>query len=127
MGRVELLLILLFLSFVLDRVLSTDDDSEKQHAECGIYLAKSTIKGAGLGMFAGNRDYKEEDIITDGDLMVPIFELDWHNGHLKYDVSAISLLHNPFIGEVRSKNSCAVSVGRVHLGFEYVLGHGRRD
>lgn len=96
MENVKLLLILLVLNYIRAGALSTEDELEKQHGECGMYLAESTIPGAGLGMFAGNREYKEEDIVTEGDLMVPIFELDWHNGHLDYDVSAILVLHPYF-------------------------------
>lgn len=47
--------------------------------KCGIYLAKSTIPGAGLGMFAGHHWIDEGDIVTDSDLVIPVFELDWHN------------------------------------------------
>jgi hypothetical protein len=49
--------------------------------ECGIYFAPSTIPGAGMGMFAGNVEYNQGDLLTDSDLMIPTFELDWHNGH----------------------------------------------
>ena len=54
--------------------------SVHQRKECGVYLAPSTIPGAGMGMFAGNKEYQEGDIVTLGDLVVPVFELDWHNG-----------------------------------------------
>jgi hypothetical protein len=87
MKQEKLLLIVLVLIFIYEGAVSADDESLKQHAECGVYLAESTIPGAGLGMYAGNREYKYEDTITEGDLMVPIFELDWHNGHLTYNVS----------------------------------------
>jgi len=46
---------------------------------CGIYLAPSTIPGAGLGMFAG-RTYKRSEIVTEGDIVIPLSEIDWHNG-----------------------------------------------
>eukprot|EP00980_Cylindrotheca_fusiformis_P010647 scaffold2366_cov115-Cylindrotheca_fusiformis.AAC.21 len=70
-------------------VAATDDIEKKAHKECGIYLAKSTIPGAGLGMFAGNRDYKEDDIITSGDIAVPVFEISWHNGFEEINVSGV--------------------------------------
>ena len=47
--------------------------------QCGVYLAPSTIPGAGLGMFAG-RDYKPREIVTEGDIVIPLSEIDWHNG-----------------------------------------------
>lgn len=53
--------------------------------ECGVYLAPSTIPGAGLGMYAGNKAYEKGDIVTLGDVVVPVFELDWHMGHGSYD------------------------------------------
>jgi hypothetical protein len=34
-------------------------------------------------MFAG-RDFQEMDWILSGDLVVPIVEMAWHNGHTKY-------------------------------------------
>jgi hypothetical protein len=48
--------------------------------ECGIYLAQSTIPNAGLGMFAG-KDYKKNSKVTDGDIIVPLIEVDWNNDH----------------------------------------------
>ena len=62
------------------------EDHQEQDA-CGIYLAESTIPGAGLGMFAGKRNYKKGEALTNGDLFVPMFELDWHNDGRDYDVS----------------------------------------
>jgi hypothetical protein len=48
--------------------------------QCGVYLAPSTIPGAGLGMFAG-RNFSNADMVTAGDILIPIVELSWHNGH----------------------------------------------
>jgi hypothetical protein len=53
--------------------------------ECGVYLAPSTIPGAGLGMYAGNNAYEKGDMVTLGDVVVPVFEMDWHMGHESYD------------------------------------------
>jgi hypothetical protein len=46
--------------------------------ECGPYFAKSTIPGAGYGMFAG-RDYRRKEFVTPGDISVPAveFECKW--------------------------------------------------
>ena len=49
-------------------------------ADCGIYLAPSSIPNAGLGMYAGNKHFQEGDAVADSDLVIPIFELEWHNG-----------------------------------------------
>lgn len=45
-----------------------------------IYLAESTIPGAGMGMFAG-KSYAKGDKGTDGNIIIPLTEIDWHNGH----------------------------------------------
>lgn len=52
-------------------------------SECGVYLAPSTIPGAGLGMFAG-KDYKKGDQVTYGDVIIPIVDFDWNNGNSKF-------------------------------------------
>ena len=63
-----------------DALLSLLTDKMVPEAKsCGVYLAPSTIPGAGLGMFAG-RDYKRHDVVTQGDVVIPLSELDWHNG-----------------------------------------------
>jgi hypothetical protein len=46
---------------------------------CGVYLAKSTIPGAGLGMFAGQYDYQKGDLLGDSDLIIPAYDLKWNN------------------------------------------------
>lgn len=32
-------------------------------------------------MFAGHASFEPGDVISDSDLMIPVFEIDWHNGH----------------------------------------------
>jgi hypothetical protein len=46
---------------------------------CGIYLAPSSIPNAGLGMYAGHRPFKKNDEVTYEDIVMPIFEFEWHN------------------------------------------------
>ena len=46
--------------------------------QCGLYLAPSTIPGAGLGLFAGI-DFEAGEEVTPGDAMVPIRDMEWHN------------------------------------------------
>lgn len=46
---------------------------------CSVYLAPSTIPGSGLGMFSGKYFY-ENDLVTKGDIVIPLSELDWHLG-----------------------------------------------
>jgi hypothetical protein len=55
--------------------------------KCGLYLAPSSIPGAGSGVFAGDQLYRKGDIVGVGDIVIPIVELEWHNrGHhiMKY-------------------------------------------
>jgi hypothetical protein len=53
--------------------------AEDHVIECGVYLAPSSIPGSGLGMYAGNRTYVVNDIVTDEDIVIPIFEREWHS------------------------------------------------
>jgi hypothetical protein len=50
-------------------------------SECYMYWAPSTIPGAGLGVFAGSKSYEVGDQVTFGDLVIPIWDLDWHQEH----------------------------------------------
>eukprot|EP00536_Pseudo-nitzschia_multiseries_P004418 jgi/Psemu1/318414/estExt_fgenesh1_pm.C_730015 len=65
---------------------SSSDQGEKNEDLCGMYLAPSTIPGAGMGVFAGHRDIpKGEHLLTnDGDLVVPVYEMTRNVGHTKY-------------------------------------------
>lgn len=45
---------------------------------CGLWLAPSTLRGAGIGMFAG-RNFKKGDILQQsGDVVVPVIDLHYH-------------------------------------------------
>ena len=46
--------------------------------DCGIYLAPSTIEGAGLGVFAG-KDFRKGDVVILGDIFVPLIEMSANN------------------------------------------------
>jgi hypothetical protein len=52
--------------------------------ECGLYLAPSTIPGAGLGMYAGSTEYAKGSLVSDSELMLPTWDLDYHNGNDEY-------------------------------------------
>ena len=54
------------------------DSSIHGTEQCGIYLAPSTIPGAGLGLFAG-ADFEEGAEVTPGDAMIPLRDMRWHN------------------------------------------------
>jgi hypothetical protein len=80
----SLLLPLMMMTTVMLVLPQESSSATTSTQECGVYLAPSTIPGAGLGMFAGNREYQKGDVVTDGDLMIPVFELDWHNGNVDF-------------------------------------------
>lgn len=56
------------------------DDEMWFGPDCGIYYAKSTIPGAGYGIFAG-KHFNVDDWVIPGDLVVPLVEMAWNNGH----------------------------------------------
>ena len=58
-----------------------DDDEEEEDEECGLYLAPSTIPGAGLGMYSGKYKIREGEHVVPqngGDVMIPLIEMEWH-------------------------------------------------
>jgi hypothetical protein len=57
-----------------------DDDND----ECTLYLAPSSIPGAGLGMYSGSRPFKRGERVGEPDLMISVHEVDWHNGNDDY-------------------------------------------
>ncbi|KAG7356187.1 SET methyltransferase domain containing protein [Nitzschia inconspicua] len=63
---------------------STNDPTTTQPQDCGLYLAPSTIPGAGLGVFAGNKPYKKGDRLAPPDLMIPAYDMTWHNDDKGY-------------------------------------------
>jgi hypothetical protein len=48
-------------------------------SQCGIWLAPSTIEGAGIGMFAGVDFAEGQDLILGGDSVIAISDLALHN------------------------------------------------
>ncbi|GKZ00390.1 hypothetical protein MPSEU_000992000 [Mayamaea pseudoterrestris] len=50
----------------------------EQPLECGLYLAESTIKGAGMGIFAG-KEYNVGQDVGRGDVCIPFVDMYWHN------------------------------------------------
>lgn len=60
-------------------------NARPSHAlECGIWLAPSAIKGAGLGMYAGRDFAEDEDLQIMGDPVIPIIDRDLHNAEESY-------------------------------------------
>lgn len=50
-----------------------------EQEQCGLYLAESTIKGAGLGIFSG-KDVTKGEKVGRGDICIPFVEYYWNNG-----------------------------------------------
>jgi hypothetical protein len=61
------------------QVMYSDDGANEDDDTCGVYLAPSTIPGAGLGTFAG-KNFKVGDEVTPGDAVVPLRDIAWNNG-----------------------------------------------
>ena len=85
------LLLLLFSSSLTDNNSNIVVHAEKPKSrkykplkECGLYLAPSSIPGAGLGMYSGNKPYIVDELVSDSDLMIPTWDLDYHNGLDEY-------------------------------------------
>ena len=57
---------------------------QQQHLECELYLADSTIPGAGMGVFTGVAK-TEGDFVGNGDKAMPLVDVYWHNGFQSHD------------------------------------------
>jgi len=68
---------------VTDKIRVVDNDEESD-SSCGLYIAKSTITNAGLGIFTG-KYLNKDDLIGYGDPTIPIIDIDFHNGGKKSD------------------------------------------
>ncbi|GKY95466.1 hypothetical protein MPSEU_000508200 [Mayamaea pseudoterrestris] len=55
------------------------DNNDQNEPKCGIWVAPSTIKGAGLGMFAG-QDFQQGQTL-ENDIAIPIIDLRYHHPH----------------------------------------------
>ncbi|KAI2504643.1 hypothetical protein MHU86_9753 [Fragilaria crotonensis] len=56
------------------------NDSSNDPTSCGIWFAKSTIPNSGLGMYAGRSFNEGEDMMASGDILIPIVDLEMHQG-----------------------------------------------
>lgn len=71
---------------------------------CGVWLAPSTIEGAGLGMFAGTDYQTGEELIPGGDSVIAIVDLSHHN-HFSRD------LYGPFLWDEYTWMASALKMG----------------
>ena len=61
-------------------IIVEDENRGDDDAACTLYLAPSTIPGAGLGLFAGISFARNQVISPGGDVVISIRDLDFHNG-----------------------------------------------
>ena len=59
---------------------SSSNSSKQATTECGVWLALSTLPGAGIGIFAGKNFSTREQFMPAGDHTVPIVDIIAHNG-----------------------------------------------
>jgi SET domain len=50
---------------------------------CGLYMAESTIPGAGVGIFTAEAKVAG-DVVGNGDICIPVIDMYWHNGEKKF-------------------------------------------
>jgi hypothetical protein len=88
------------------------ETSANHNNHCTIYLAPSTIPHAGLGIFTTVPKSKG-DLIGQGDVFLPLFEMDWHNDKGKKAPSgnetAYVTYFNPFSDYVWTGESMGMS------------------
>ena len=76
LGRTLLQVCLIFLQLC---TLSFGHPTDEAEPRCGIYLAPSTIPMAGLGVYAGDINFEEDDVVAFGDLAIPVVDYEWNN------------------------------------------------
>ena len=58
--------------------LATDVNTKTEYLQCDLYLAPSSIPGAGLGIYSGiPKDVG--DTVGNGDVCIPFLDIYWHN------------------------------------------------
>jgi hypothetical protein len=58
--------------------------SNNEATSCGIWFARSSIPNSGLGMYAGRRFDEGEDMMASGDIVIPIVDMEMHQGDDKF-------------------------------------------
>jgi len=71
--------------------------ARKEH-QCTLYMAESTIPGAGLGLFTGV-DRKANETIWRGDVVFPLIDVDYHMQSLGSEVLETFIV-NPVVDHV---------------------------
>jgi hypothetical protein len=62
-----------------DRSISNTKQITSADEQCRIWLAPSTLQGAGLGMFAGTDFHPNEQLLVGGDITIAITDISQHN------------------------------------------------
>jgi hypothetical protein len=98
-----------------------DFDGDGDGGLCGMYLAPSTIPGAGMGVFAGHKNIPKGNYLLtdDGDLVVPAYEMTKHIGHTKYSFlweeytwrAASFRGMNEEVDDVKKVKACSTGIG----------------
>lgn len=78
-------------------------------SQCGLWLAPSTIPGAGLGMYAGQNVVKGQQLQATGDLALPIIDIMVH-----VQDSNFWFLWNEYTWDAKSLNVSTSTIIRVH-------------
>jgi hypothetical protein len=100
---------------------NSNSNSDGDGDLCGMYLAPSTIPGAGMGVFAGHNDIPKGNYLLtdDGDLVVPAYEMTKHIGHTKYSFLweeytwKAASFHgmNEEVDDVKKVKACSTGIG----------------
>ena len=77
------------------------EESSTAKPKCGVYLAPSSIPGSGLGMYAGDREYKKGETVTGGDTVIPIIEHEWNTELLSIDYNFLWDEYTWYVGQQR--------------------------
>lgn len=62
----------------------SNEEEEEEGPDCGLYLAPSSIPGAGLGMYAGRSAISKNHPVVPrggGDVIIPLIEMEWHTSY----------------------------------------------
>lgn len=65
-----------------DRAKEARETGESE--ECSVWLARSTLPGTGIGMFAGRNFTRDEKILPVGDHTIPIVDMSLHQTGLSF-------------------------------------------
>ena len=62
---------------ILAQIFVAQAENKVDHPTCRLFLAESTIPGAGLGIFTGI-DLQPDEAVAEPDIIVPLYDQLWH-------------------------------------------------